>query len=144
MGFGPFSSDSSATTTHVTVSDQGQYNKNSPVLQGSAKGTIGKGSQYAESGSLQIGSKAKLNTALLAGANLKGYKGDITITDNGGAQTADALNKVLDAFTSTRADTSSAAPSSITVLPAPVSPLKKYWPALLLAPVLLWFLFRKK
>ena len=60
MGFGPFSSESTAKQTTQTVSDSGQLNTKSTVAQGGSL-LLGKGSNYVAPGSL----------------NFAGAKGDI-------------------------------------------------------------------
>lgn len=95
MGFGAFSSDSTAKQETVNVSGQGQYNRKSDIAQG---------------GGVLIGRNAKLGNN-----DLKGNKGAVTI--NNGPSAADLKSLLGNITSATPAQIQESTPAT----PAPVT-----------------------
>lgn len=76
---GPFSSTSKASSQYVSVSGQGQYNKGSPVLQGSAKGAAGNKAKYIESGAADYSN----SKGQIGGFSLSGKGASLTVNQSG-------------------------------------------------------------
>ena len=102
MGFGPFSSESTASDSRLVATDQ------ATVVRGNGK--------VLRAGAVDL-SKAKVNTGL----DIKGVKGNLTITNNNDSGASDLAGKFTDLLSKIYQPGASQPPPAVAPAPAPVT-----------------------